>query len=304
MAVFHLAEFVAFLRVIAVIRHPHHQVGQLLVVQWAGTPDVIAQVIVELLPGGRPDQRQTHTQGLGQRLGQFHVYAPGVARVFKTVGGEVLIDRHFQFTGGDHFVIVANLRLHRLAAQPHSADQYREQAHGSLLDVDAVQISTHRPQGFLAQVIRHFRHVDPTITHRAVAYSFDEPLITGIRDIEHAQIGGDATGLGFQAMTGRAVLVVGRRADFHRLIVLRGSTVRVHRRPAIGIERYAGILDRGQALGGDGLRHHIAVGPDGTRTDKTGQQPGHEQGVVLLSLLCPQDCTQDLLAEAIPCTLR
>ena len=48
-----------------------------------------------------------------------------------------------------------------------------------------------------------------------------EPFITGVSDIEHAQIRGDATGLGFQAMTRRAVLVVGGGTDFHGLVIFR-----------------------------------------------------------------------------------
>ncbi|MCY1367071.1 hypothetical protein D9M71_617810 [compost metagenome] len=104
-----------------------------------------------------------------------------------------------------------------------------------------------------------------------MAHPFGEPFIARLADIEHAQVGGDTAGLGFQAMTGRAVLGIGRGADFHCLVVFRGGAIRVHRGPAIGIELHPGVLDRGQALGGDSLWHHIAVGPDGTCTDQTGQ---------------------------------
>ncbi|MNF75451.1 hypothetical protein D3C84_575160 [compost metagenome] len=165
----------------------------MLVVQGTGTPDVIAQVVVELFPGRRPDQRQAHAECLGQGLGEFDIDAARLPGTFKTVGGEVFVDRHLQLAGGDHFVVVANLRLRHLAAQPHSTDQHREQTHGSLLDVHGVQISTHGPQGFLTQVVGHFRHVHPTVTHGAMAHTLDEPFIAGFAHVQHAQVRGDAT---------------------------------------------------------------------------------------------------------------
>ncbi|MNM91890.1 hypothetical protein D3C81_1042010 [compost metagenome] len=130
LGVFQLAHLVAPLRVGMVVRHPHHQVGQLLVAQRAATPDVVAQIVVELLPGWRPDQLQAHPQRRGQGLRQFHVDTARLAVVLEAVGRKVLVHRHLQFTSGDDRVVAAHLRLRRRATQQQAAQQHRQQTHG------------------------------------------------------------------------------------------------------------------------------------------------------------------------------
>src|SRR5690606_9884292 len=70
----------------------------------------------------------------------------------------------------------------------------------SLLDVHALQIGAHRPQGFLAEEVGHLRHVYAAIAHRAIDYPLLEPLITHGAQFQQTQIRGDTAGLGFQAV--------------------------------------------------------------------------------------------------------
>ncbi|MNH07824.1 hypothetical protein D3C79_672250 [compost metagenome] len=130
LGVFQLAQFVASLRIGVVVGHAHHQVGQLLLAQRAAAPDVVAQVVVELLAGRGPDQLQAHAQGRGQGLRQVHVDTARLAVILEAVGREILVHRHLQFTGGDHRVKVAHLRLHRCAAQQQASQQHGERTHG------------------------------------------------------------------------------------------------------------------------------------------------------------------------------
>ena len=130
LGVFQLPQLVAPLRVGAIVRHPHHQVGQLLMTQRAATPDVVAQVIVELFSGWRPDQLQAYPQGRGQGLRQLHIDTTRLAVVLETVGGEILVHRHLELAGSDDRVIVAHLRLGRRATQQQATQQHRPQTHG------------------------------------------------------------------------------------------------------------------------------------------------------------------------------
>ncbi|MDT4868528.1 hypothetical protein FQZ97_1034980 [compost metagenome] len=121
-----LAELVAHVGKLAIVRHPQHHVGQHLRTQIMPAPDVVAQIVIEFLPGRRPDQLQLEAQATGQGLGHFVVDPARLAILLEAVRRKILIEGDLEYTRLDDRVVAAHRRL-RLDLRGQHTQQRKQQ---------------------------------------------------------------------------------------------------------------------------------------------------------------------------------